>query len=218
MAFPYKRTTVFVVAILAVFTAASFLSRSPTDRDGTGYALPDVIGDWEGRDVSFDRDLLVSWLGTDEMVFRSYRNRGTGQVVTLYLAYYPDMEASDMAHEPEVCYPGQGWSILSGGRARMGLAGGTVRVKRLSIGKGSSREVVYSWWQAGDRVVAENWSYRLYQIANRLAGRDTSSLWVRVSSEHAGEAPGAPGGDDAIAAFCADLHPMLKGYFPLGSL
>ena len=99
----------------------------------------------------------------------------------------------------------------------MGLAGGTVRVKRLSIGKGSSREVVYSWWQAGDRVVAENWSYRLYQIANRLAGRDTSSLWVRVSSELAGEASGDTGRDGAIRAFCSDLHPLLKGFFPGGS-
>ncbi len=217
MAFPYKRTSVFVVAVLAVFLAASFLAHQPVSREGAAYALPDVIGAWEGRDVSFDRDLLVSWLGTDTMVFRTYWNRETGQVVTLYLAFYPDMEASDMAHEPEVCYPGQGWTILSAARTRMDEDGKAVHVKRLLISKGPSHEVVYSWWQVGDSVIAENWTYRLLQITNRLSGRDTASLWVRVSSKLTGEASGGTGGDDAIQAFCSDLQAFLKGYFHQGS-
>lgn len=208
-----KSSLVLAALILAVFGLVVYAQR-PEERPAfNGYTLPESIGRWSGVEVNFDRERLESWLGTRWMVFREYRNAFGDATVTVYVAYYPNLEASDMAHEPEVCYPGQGWSIRSDTLAPLGLSDGVVQVKRMVIKKGSRHEVVYSWWQTRDRVMASNWSYHLRQVAGRLAGRGTSSLWVRVSAEYRGNVLSTSDGDRVIAEFCSELYPLLKNYF-----
>jgi len=199
--------------VLAVLLAATYLGRRPVEQDGVVYTLPSDFGTWRGVDVSYNRDLLTSWVGTEHMAFKEYHNTGTGHRVTMYIAYYPDMGASDMTHAPEVCYPGQGWSITDNNTINHVLSGKTVRVKRMAVEKGDRWEVVYSWWQTRDRVIAENWQYRLFQVWNRLLKRDTASLWVRISAEHGTALGTISRAEEAIHAFCTDLSPLLGHYF-----
>jgi len=210
-----KSSLVLAALILAAFGLVVYAQR-PEERPAfNGYAIPESIGRWRGVEVNFDRERLESWLGTRWMVFREYRDASGGANVTVYVAYYPNLEASDMAHEPEVCYPGQGWSIRSDTLSQLRLSDGLVEAKRMVIEKGSMREVVYSWWQTEDRAVASNWSYHLDQVKRRLSGRGTSSLWVRVSAGCSGPENDLLGSDcdRAIAEFCSELYPLLKNYF-----
>lgn len=208
-----KRTIIFIIIVLTVFMAATYLENSPPQRGGREYSLPSSFGNWQGIDVSFDRALLTSWLGTNHMVFREYRNNMTNHVVTLYAAYYTDIAASDMAHEPEVCYPGQGWSIISNKTVSMVLNGKSLRIKRMSIIKGDRQEIVYSWWQTKDQIMGENWRYHLYQIKNRLLNRSTDSLWIRVSSEYPEQESLSNKSEESLHTFCNDVLPILSYYF-----
>lgn len=212
-----KRAIVLIAIMACVYAAVAFLGREPEILPGVDYTLPETIGRWHGTEVDFDRESLERWLGTQRMVFRHYRDTTRGASVTVYVAYYADMSASDMAHEPEVCYPGQGWEIRSDTLTHVSMGNRKIPVKRMIIEKDARREVVYSWWQTSDRVIPSNWSYRLYQIWNRAAGKDTSSLWVRVSAEQMDGASGPPGGDEALVEFCSALLPVLDGYFRRGS-
>lgn len=216
MVFPKKIIIIYIIAVLAVISLVSFLDHPRTTTNSVDYNLPVAFGQWHGRDVADNIQNLMDWLGTDKMIFRSYKNGVTGQVVTLYVAYYPDMVASDAAHAPEVCYPGQGWTINANERARFALGGEDVTVKRLYIKKGDIKEVVFSWWQSEDRVIAENSAFRLHLIGNSLLNKNTASLWVRASVEYTGDGSSATRAEEMLGVFCSDVFPLLRGYFQSG--
>ncbi len=208
-----RNTIAFCVITLAVFVASSILARRPINADPAVGELPETIDGWKAKYVQFDRALLTSWLGTDSMVFREYVNTAQGVAVVVYAAYYPDMDASDRAHAPEVCYPGQGWTVRRNAHVDILLDGDIpVSVKRMVVEKGTDREVVYSWWQTSDGIIAENWQYRLRMVTRRLLGRETSSVWVRISAPESG--PGGPPADRVLQSFARQMYPLLMLYFP----
>jgi len=214
MAFKEKRTVIFVIVVLAVFLTASYFrysSGKPFEKDV--YSLPLTFGQWEGDQIAYDRELLTTWLGTNHMIFRQYRNRVNGKVVAIYIAYYPTMEASDMAHSPEVCYPGQGWKIMTDNDITFDLLDRKVSINRLYIEKKSNQEVVYSWWQTSNKIFADNSWYHLAQIINRVSFMDTSSIWVRISAGSTTSLDNKNPDEDSLKAFIIDITPLLANYF-----
>lgn len=210
MVFKEKRTLAFIAVILALFLGAHLLKEPPRSGNHPApYAFPATMGQWQGSDLPMDRDLLTSWLGTDNMVFRQYHDESRGYAVSLYLAYYADMSSSDMAHAPEVCYPGQGWRIVANQEIEPGLSARDMRVKRMQIARHAQREVVYSWWQTRDRIIPSNSWYRLNQIISRISRNDSASIWVRISAD---EGPDDQG-EDMVRAFCEEALPLLANYF-----
>jgi len=209
-----KRTIIFIAAVLIIFLGTrSFMVPQHRQDQGSVYAFPTTMGQWQGNDVSFDRDLLASWLGTNNMVFRRYHDDSRGYAVTVYIAYYQDMGTSDLAHAPEVCYPGQGWKIVSNREIDFVPAGSGINVKRMHIARNMEQEVVYSWWQTRERIIPSNSRYRLYQIINRISGNDIASIWVRVSAESAGPGRTDDLGEEMVNAFCGEALPLLANYF-----
>ncbi len=209
-----KRVFVLIIVVLAVFFVAnSFRSNPDRPQITEAYSLPLTFGDWEGTDLVYNRELLTSWLGTDFITFRNYENKANGRVVTLYAAYYPDLEASDMAHSPEVCYPGQGWKITKDDDIDIMISGRRENVMRLDIQKGSEQQVVYSWWQTENRIIGENSWYHMYQILNKVAHRNTSSIWVRISADSARGARGEDPEQDVLIPFSNDIADLLANYF-----
>jgi EpsI family protein len=214
MVFREKKVIVFVGCVLAVFLATT-LAKMPSQAERKGvYAFPAAVGAWQASDLPIYKEMFT--LGTKHMVFRQYRNSGNGAVVTVYIAYYPDLESSDLAHAPEVCYPGQGWEILSNDEKRLALSTGVgIPVKRMVIEKGGEQEVVYSWWQTQGRILASNSWYHLYQIMNRIAFKDTSSIWVRISAR-AGIESSKPQAERTVQEFCDAAAPLMSNFFQEG--
>jgi len=208
-----KRTLILIFFALTVYASSYGIRWSGQEAARNVYTLPLSTGDWEGSDISYDHDLLTSWLGTTHIVFRSYQDHRRGYMVTLYLAYYPDIGSADMAHAPEVCYPGQGWSIRSNDIVECTISGRQVWVKRLAIEKASQEEVVYSWWQTGRAIYARNSTYHLSQIFRSMVSRDTSAIWVRISAETNSMQGKTNSGEEAIRIFCTEVAPMFDLYF-----
>ncbi len=213
MALPEKRTIAFVSIVLFVYLITNYFNWSPLRCSEKAYSLSESIGVWQGREVSFERERLTEWLGTKNIVFREYRNTKTGDVIVLYVAYYKNMEASDLAHAPEVCYPGQGWSIKFNKDIEVTSLNRKNKVKRIIIEKDTRKEVVYSWWQVGDTLIASNSWYRLNQIYRRLCSLNTASIWVRISVETAGKDKDRIPEETVLVDFMNDAAPALKNYF-----
>ncbi len=72
--------------------------------------LPLTIGVWEGEDVPI-RESTQKIAMNDDFVNRRYRNRETGQAVSLYIGYTARPRTM-LRHRPTVCYPSAGWSHL----------------------------------------------------------------------------------------------------------
>lgn len=71
--------------------------------------LPADIGLWSGIPVQMD-ERIVRATDTDAHINRVYRKQGSLKSVWLYVAY--GVQSRDlMPHRPEVCYPGNGWTL-----------------------------------------------------------------------------------------------------------
>ncbi|MEW6252474.1 MAG: exosortase-associated EpsI family protein [Planctomycetota bacterium] len=95
------RTT--AAAVQAELSAKIRLPRPLSD-------LPLVLGSWEGVDVPI-RESVQKIAMNDDFVHRQYRNRATGEAVSLYIAYTARPRTM-LRHRPTVCYPSAGWSHL----------------------------------------------------------------------------------------------------------
>jgi len=209
-----KNIIILVIITIVVFIITSWVSFSRQNQlTSTNFSFPTSFGSWTSQEVQFDTKLLKSWLGTDSIVFRTYTNISKDYTITLYIAFYPSINAADKAHSPEVCYPGQGWTIKGDASTKIIILGKPVKVKRLIIEKGQEHELVYSWWQTADAIYAQNSTYHLAQIFQSVKSTDSSSIWVRVSASIEKENGINKNNEKSIQAFCNDAAPQLVKYF-----
>ena len=72
--------------------------------------LPIQIGDWTGKEAPLD-EAIVRATDADAHISRSYSRYSNSEQVWLYISY--GMRARDlMPHRPEVCYTGNGWTLI----------------------------------------------------------------------------------------------------------
>lgn len=91
--------------------AAAHLGRTSTGIPlprGTLARLPLEIGEWTGRDVPLDAQIIRA-TATDDHVNRLYVRQASREAAAVFIAY--GVRPRDLLpHRPEVCYPGAGWT------------------------------------------------------------------------------------------------------------
>jgi EpsI family protein len=126
-----------------------------------------------------------------QLLTRVYVN-DKGYRIMLSMAYGDDQRGGLQAHMPEVCYPAQGFTLLSRERADVPAVSGTIPVQRLNTRLGARQEPITYWFSFGNHAMAGNdrWQMRLIEFRFGLSGQVPNGLLVRVSSIDA-EAPAA---------------------------
>jgi len=203
-----KRLIFIIVLVLVVFLGAVYAKKAMHSEYMSTYELPGRIGDWQGENLDTNLDFLRSELGAQSILFRTYVKQDT--TITLYLAYYKDVDSANRVHSPTVCYPGQGWKVISDDVLGLNMNGRKVDINRLVIEKEKERELVYNWWQTGDAAFPRNSTNRFYQMYKSVSGDNPSTVWVRLStsmnrSAHADESD--------IGRLTTEIIPLLHGYF-----
>lgn len=85
--------------------------------------LPLQLGEWTGKEVELDDDIIRA-TDTDAHISRSYSRYNALENIWLYVAY--GTRARDlMPHRPEVCYTGSGWTLMTRGSRELLLNDGT---------------------------------------------------------------------------------------------
>lgn len=105
-----------------------------------------------------------------------------GQQIMLSLAYGDDQRGELQAHKPEVCYPAQGFNVLSNEPTVMATPFGSIQARRLETRQGARREPVSYWFTFGDTAVGGKFERRLVEIRLGLTGQVPDGLLFRVSS------------------------------------
>jgi EpsI family protein len=73
--------------------------------------LPMQIGEWTGKEAPLD-EAIVRATDADAHVSRNYSRYNASEQIWLYISY--GMRARDlMPHRPEVCYTGNGWTLIN---------------------------------------------------------------------------------------------------------
>jgi exosortase D (VPLPA-CTERM-specific) len=219
---------VLVMLLAAVWPARALPKRievQPARSDFLDFPLQ--VGDWHGRRQQLE-SIYLDTLKLDDYVLADYVNGGAegtaasgaaapaGAAVNLYVAYYASQRTGQAAHSPRSCLPGGGWRILdleqhevSGVRSN----GAPLRVNRAIVQQGSSRQLVYYWFQERGRDLTNEYLVKWYLFKDALVRNRTDGALVRLVTPIA-ENESAALADARLASFADSVLPQLQSYLP----
>jgi EpsI family protein len=114
---------------------------------------------------------------------RLYRNQRDGQQIMLVIAYGADQRDDLQVHYPEVCYPAQGFEVLSNQKLQLATAFGVLPVRRMETRQSMRRsEPVTYWAMLGDQVVLDGLHKKITEMRLAWAGKRSDGLLFRVST------------------------------------
>lgn len=113
---------------------------------------------------------------------RTYVNQ-QGYRVMLSVVYGKTQRGNLQLHHPEICYPAQGFEVLTNTTSVFQTPLGTIPVRQLQTKLNASRiEPVSYWAMVGDEVVLGSAQRKLVEIRHGLSGYTTDGLLFRISS------------------------------------
>jgi EpsI family protein len=205
--------TIVLLAQAAAFYA--FASRKeivPNHVALADFNLPD--GSWSVvEELPMDKDSLEV-LKADDILSRLYTNQATGQMATLFVAYFETQRTGKTPHSPKNCLPGAGWTQAQSGMMDISVPGEQtpIRVNRYVVAKGDNQSVVLYWYQAHHHVIASEYSAKLFTITDAIRLNRTDTSLVRV-------VVGVSNGDtqkalNTAVSFVQAFFEPLKQYLP----
>ncbi len=163
-------------------------------------SLPMTLGDWTGTPGRLsENELRVA--GATGSLLRRYRNVETGAEATVMILSGPP--GNIVNHTPDVCYPGQGYSLGEPQLFRMsgeGAAGGAEFLTAIANRSGSEPSVLRIFWSWND---TKGWRTPNAPFWTFAAAPVLCKLYV---VREIGEAVVAPE-DDPIQDLLAELIP-----------
>jgi EpsI family protein len=174
-------------AVVAAFWKPSHFVADSKPRIVLEDMIPTRLGEWQ-VDTSIvpippspdlQRVLDTTY---DQTLARTYRN-AKGERVMLSMAYGRNQHEGMNTHRPEICYPGQGFSITQqGARGALLLGSHPIQVTRLVTALGARNEPITYWLIVGDQVTFFGSSHKWVTLGYGLRGQIPDGLLVRVSS------------------------------------
>lgn len=151
-------------------------------------AIPKHFGNWAADEVTAavvvnpQRLDMINKLYS-QTLSRTYVDT-QGRRVMLAIAYGEDQRDGLVVHHPEICYPAQGFDVLSNREGTLSTPLGSIAVRRLetSAAKGLRLEPVTYWTTVGDRVTLGATSKKLAEMHYSLRDQIPDGLLFRVSS------------------------------------
>lgn len=177
-------------------------------------ALVDVgRGEWvELREEAVD-EATAEILHPDDQLYRLVGREGTGQVGSVFVAYFRSQRTGHAPHTPRNCLPGHGWVFERTGRYEAEVAGaGRLEANRYVIQKESDRAAVVYWYQTGERTVANEYRAKLWLVWDAVRHGRSDTALVRVIVP-AGEG-GVEAAEQAAGELAREVYGALAEHFP----
>lgn len=212
---PLKTCIIFALAMVVTAALAMVVTPRFNARDAVPSleaTVPPTFGDWKAvapiyAQVAVSQGVENSYeLPYDQMVTRTYVN-GRGDLVMLALAWGERQRQDIKVHRPEVCYPAQGYSVLSvQAGAALPVNGRIEPVPTVSLlaGYRGNLEAVRYWIRIGQSYGGDGLKVRWYILQEGIRGRVPDGILVRVSQRIRSHED-APRAQAVMAAFLVDL-------------
>jgi EpsI family protein len=150
--------------------------------------------------------LVMEIVAPGAYLMREYSGGSTNALV--YVAFYTGFGSSS-AHDPQVCYPAQGFDIGEVRKVAVDLRDGSrVWSKVFRARQGGFEEVVLHWFQPRDRWPADPLLEPWVRMLGALRGRKAYAF-VRVSVQIG--VGGAAKAEQEAIAIAAELAPWTRG-------
>jgi len=177
-------------------------------------AFPTRLADWQGHTSSLDL-ATEQFLKVDDYILADYA-RPKDKPINLYVAYYASQRKNESPHSPIVCLPGGGWVITLLERRNFDSGGADYPYNRVIIQNGSSRSLVYYWFDERGRAVADEYWAKWYLLADSIVKNRTDGALVRLTTQISlGESEQSA--DQRLQSFMQVALPRLAEFLPPGA-
>ncbi len=185
-----KSSLIFSALVLSLFLSdylkPTLQPKDPENRVDFEELIPKEFGDWKMvedqlmviADPELEGKLAKIY---SQNISRTYVN-SKGNRVMLSLAYGDNQADSMQVHKPEVCYPAQGFAVLSNKKTYIDTGFNIIPARFLDTILGSRNEFVLYWILVGDKVVDGGLDRKLQQLSYGLKGIIPDGLLFRVST------------------------------------
>lgn len=202
--------TIILLAQASLFYGFSRREIIPSHRPLDEFSLDNTA--WTlVQNVDIDQDTL-DVLKADDILSRIYQDKQTGAAATLFVAYFKTQRTGKAPHSPKNCLPGSGWSASQSGTINIAVPGEAepIHVNNYVVARGQNQSVVFYWYQAHDRVIASEYTAKIYTVldAVRYNRSDTSLVRVVVNVDD-GDTPKAI---QTAVSFVKSFFEPLKEY------
>lgn len=205
--------TVILLAQASLFYGFSRREIVPVHKPLDQFTFDD--GNWSlVQNVDIDKEEL-DVLKADDLLSRIYQNRQTGQAATLFVAYFETQRTGKAPHSPKNCLPGSGWVPSQAGTIEIAVPGEAkpIRVNKYVVSRGQNQSIVFYWYQSRNRVIASEYSAKIYTVTDSIRyNRSDTSLVRVVVNVSDGDTQRAT---DAAVSFVKAFFEPLKQYLPV---
>jgi EpsI family protein len=141
---------------------------------------------------------------------RTYINNH-GERIMLSIAYGNDQRDAVQLHYPEVCYPAQGFQVISNRQGVLATSHGTIPVRRLETNFSNQRfEPVTYWTTVGDETVTGGIRKKIAEMRYGLKGEIPDGLLFRISSINTDTQAAFTLQESFIKALLSELRPDMR--------
>ena len=174
--------SVVLLAQAGVFYGLSRPERTPSHAALSGFHL--AGGPWISiQDQQLDQESL-DVLKADDTLARVYRNTDNGALATLFIAYFKTQRTGKAPHSPKNCLPGSGYVPTESGFLTVPIAGDApIEVNHYVVAHGEDQSVVLYWYQSHNRVIASEYTAKIYTVADAIRYDRSDTALVRVVVE-----------------------------------
>jgi len=205
------------LTLVLVLQATLFYAASRGEKVPSGAPLdlfPAQLGNWhEAQDYPIEQEIRDQ-LKADDLLNRLYTDADGRAAAGLFVAYFKTQRTGQSPHSPKNCLPGSGWEPEATGFLAVAVAGEPkpIRINRYVVSHGDEKSVVLYWYQSPRRVIASEFSAKLWLVMDAIRYHRSDTALVRVTI------PVAENGPDAATRtgveFVRAMFPVLKGYLP----
>ena len=172
--------TIVLLAQASLFYGFSRREKVPVHRPLEMFNFEE--GGWSlVQDVPIDQDTL-DVLKADDLLSRIYQDKSTGGMATLFVAYFETQRTGKAPHSPKNCLPGSGWVPSQAGTIAIPIQGESkpVSVNKYVVSRGQNQSVVFYWYQGHNRVIASEYSAKIYTVLDSIRYNRSDTSLVRV--------------------------------------
>lgn len=197
-----------VIAVLLIATIVLVqISRSNADNSAVEHMplvdFPLSIGEWKGVSGALDVG-ITDFLELSDYFIADFR-RGQ-HIVNLYIAYYDTLTEGAFPHSPKLCIPGGGWEIDQISQIKIG----DDDIRRVLINRNNNRQIVYYWYQQGDKFIPDEYQLKWNTFLRTFRGGRSDTSLVRLVIQ-LDERQDEAAADARLAEFLGEVKPIIMG-------
>ncbi|MCD4737207.1 MAG: EpsI family protein [Bacteroidales bacterium] len=166
-------------------------------------ALANIHG-WENNGFSPFDQKIVDALELDDYANQSYTKRQ--DIVSLYIGYYLTTKKVGAAHDPLVCFPGQGWSLSDKKAGELILTDSSLSYSSMIVQRGQQKELVIYWFQSYDQANPDTLSQKISSLWGKIINNREDNAFVRIT---------IPIGEKSISESQETIFKFIQDFYPV---